>query len=93
MTTHAPQMVGEREQAFERVKKRRDFQGHLVAFAVVNAALWTIWALTGAGWPWPVWVTGLWGIGLVMNAWDVFIRRPVTEADVQREIDRIHPER
>jgi hypothetical protein len=82
----------EREQALTRIKKRRDFQTHLVSFVVVNAALWVIWAATGAGYPWPAWVTGSWGIGLVLNAWDVFLRRPITEADVTREIDRLHPQ-
>lgn len=83
--------MGEREQALRSIKKRRDFTGHLVAFIVVNAAIWGIWAFTGSGDPWPAWITGLWGIGLIMNAWDVYGRRPVTEEDVQREIHRLHP--
>jgi hypothetical protein len=33
----------DRDQAIERVKKRRDLGGHLVAHVGVNAALWTIW--------------------------------------------------
>lgn len=28
-----------REQALERLKKRRDFQGHVVAYAVVNVEM------------------------------------------------------
>ena len=39
----------EREQALERLKKRRDFQGHVVTYLIVNAALWAIWAAAGAG--------------------------------------------
>ena len=60
---------------------------------VVNAAVWVIWATTGSGYPWPAWITGLWAIGLVLNAWDVYVRRPITEAEVQRELDRTHRER
>lgn len=26
------------------------------------------------------------GIGLALNAWDVYVRRPITEADVEREV-------
>jgi 2TM domain len=74
-----------------RLNKRRDFKGHLVAYVVINAALWAVWAATGAGYAWPAWVTGLWAIGLVLNAWDVYFRAPITEADVQREIERSHP--
>jgi hypothetical protein len=29
-----------------------------------------------------------WGIGLVMNAWDVYGRREITEQDIQHEIER-----
>ena len=83
----------ERHLALARLKKKRDFQGHLVAYVVVNAAVWVIWAVTGGGDPWPAWLTGLWGIGLLMNAWEVYMRRPVTEADVQREIERLHGSR
>jgi len=79
---------GEREQAIERLKKRRDFQGHLVAYVVVNAFLWAIWAATGAGYPWPAWVTGGWGIGLLLNAWDVYFRNPISDAEIEREIQR-----
>lgn len=83
----------ERERALARLKKRRDFQNHLVAFIVINAAVWIIWAVTGSGYPWPAWVTGAWGIGLVFNAWEVYGRKPITESDVQREIERMHPQR
>jgi hypothetical protein len=79
----------EREQAVERLKKRRDFHNHLVVYVVVNAALWGIWAITGAGYPWPAWVTGGWAIGLLLNAWEVYYRTPITDAEVQREIERM----
>lgn len=71
-----------------RVVARRDFGSHLVAFAVVNGGLVLIWALSGGGSFWPIWVIGLWGIGLAMHAWDVFVRRPVTDADVEAELRR-----
>jgi 2TM domain len=83
----------EREQALQRLKKRRDFQAHLASYLVVNAALWAIWAATGAGYPWPAWVTGAWGIGLLLNAWDVYMRAPITEADVEHEMERMRQRR
>ena len=36
-----------------------------------------------------VFLTLAWGIGIVMNAWEVYFRRPITEADVRREIERM----
>jgi hypothetical protein len=77
-----------RQAAIERLKNRRAFAQHLVTYVVVNLFLVGIWAATGGGYFWPVWVIGFWGIGLVMHAWTAFVQRPITEADVQREIER-----
>jgi hypothetical protein len=41
------------------------------------------------GFPWPAIVMFGWGIGVVMNVWDVYARKPFTEADVQAEIERL----
>jgi hypothetical protein len=78
-----------RKEAMRNVRKRRELGGHIVAYVVVNAALVGIWALGGRGYFWPAWVMLGWGIGLVLNVWDVYFRRPVTEHDIQREIDRL----
>jgi 2TM domain len=61
-----------------------------VAYVVINAFLVEIWAFTGAGYFWPAWVLGAWGAGLVLHAWDAFVRRPITEADIAAEIQRYH---
>jgi hypothetical protein len=78
----------ERDAAKQRVQVRRDFSSHLVAFVVVNGFLVAIWAMTGAGYFWPAWVLGGWGVGLVLHAWDAFVRRPITEADIDAEVRR-----
>jgi hypothetical protein len=85
------QRDGEREQAISRLKRRREFLSHLVSFLVINTSIWVIWLVTGADYPWPAWVTGPWSIGLLMNAWEVYLRRPITEAEIQREIQRLRP--
>jgi hypothetical protein len=81
-----------REEALQSLKKRRDFSAHVVVYVVINVALWGVWAVTGAGYPWPAWVSGAWAIGLVLNAWDLYGRRPITDADIRREIDRLRPQ-
>lgn len=78
-----------RELAVERLRERRDFGSHLIAFLVVNAGIVAVWAATGQGYFWPGWVIGGWGVGLVLHAWDVYWRKPVTEADVEREMERL----
>lgn len=76
-------------EARKRVSERRDFGSHLVAFVVINGFLILVWTLTGAGYFWPIWVIGGWGIGLVLHAWEVFLRRPITDADVEAELQRM----
>jgi fatty acid desaturase len=78
-----------REQARARLKKKQDLRAHALVFVLFNAAVWVIWLLAGSGFPWPIVVSLLWGVGLVMNAWDVYGRRPITEADVQREVEHL----
>lgn len=64
----------------------------LGTYAIVNGVLWLIWALTGhdtSGFPWPAWVSVIWGFFLIMHALRAFgYRRPITEADIQREMTR-----
>lgn len=76
------------EEARKRVNERRDFGGHLLAYLVVNGFFVLVWALSGRGYFWPSWIIGLWGVGVVMHGWNSFVRRPVTDADVQAELER-----
>ena len=78
-----------RERAIARLKQKRDFGAHLFAYLVVNGFLLGIWALTGSGFFWPVFPMFLWGIGLVLNAWDVYGRKPVSEDRIRREMGRM----
>jgi 2TM domain len=79
-----------REQAIKRLKKRRDFHGHVLIYLMVNAFLVVIWAMTMPdGFFWPVFPIVGWGIGVVMNAWDVYFVEDFGEEDINREIERI----
>jgi hypothetical protein len=81
-----------RKEATERVRKRRDLGTHLVVYVVVNTMLVAIWAITGAGYFWPAWVLLGWGIGVILNVWDVYFKRPVTEHDIEEEMKRLRAE-
>ena len=83
-----PSAANAREQARKRVEARRGLTGHVVAYVVINAFLIGVWAMTGRGYFWPIWIIAGWGIGLVLNAWDVLWRRPITEADIDAELHR-----
>jgi hypothetical protein len=93
MTTFEPDSMktsvdDERQQVRNRLQARRDFGAHVVVYVVVNVFLVVIWAVTGGGYFWPIWVLAPWGIGLALHAWEAFFRRPVTEADVDAELMR-----
>jgi hypothetical protein len=83
-----PTAGGEREAVRQRLEARRRFSSNLVAYVVVNAFLIGVWAVTGGGYFWPAWVIAGWGAAIVLHAWDAFLRRPVTEADVDAELHR-----
>jgi len=89
VTIHDDRADPRRERAIKRLKKRRDFYTHLVVFTLVNGFLIAIWAVTGAGFFWPVFPMVAWGIGLIMNAWDAFRDEDFDEEHIQREIRRI----
>ena len=67
-------------------------------FAVVNAAVWALWwTVGGAGYPWPAWLTGAWGLGLVIEAWEIYglgkvapLERPCGGDEEDRGGDRQH---
>lgn len=81
--------------AIRRLQRRREFVEHLAAYCIVIGALWLIWlviALTaGATFPWPLFPMAGWGIGLAFHAWATFgpPSRPIDEAAIAREIDRL----
>ncbi len=79
-----------RDRAVARLKKKRDFHAHLLVYALVNTTLIVIWALTSdGGFFWPIFPMVFWGIGLVMNAWDVYHAVDFTEEQIQHEIERL----
>ena len=83
-----------REQARKRLEKKRDFKTHLFIYLLVNAALVGIWAVATPGAIfWPIFPILGWGIGVVANAWDVFARKPITDAEVDREEQRLRDRR
>ncbi|MFL6070415.1 MAG: 2TM domain-containing protein [Actinomycetes bacterium] len=90
MSTNSTPMTSSEDRviARKRIEARRDLGTHLVVYLVVNTFVVVMWALTGQGYFWPAWLIAGWGIGLVMNAWDVYGRKPVTEADVDEELRR-----
>ena len=79
-----------RDLAMKQPKKRRDFHGHLLVYALVNGFLIVIWAMTNQqDFFWQLFPLVGWGIGVVMTAWDVYGAHDFTEEQIQREMQRL----
>lgn len=83
-----------REQALKRLRRKRKFRNDVLSYLFVNAVLWGIWALTGAevgddGVPWPVWVSGIWGALLVLDAIKTYGDPGITDSDIDKEMGRL----
>ncbi|MBN9413246.1 MAG: 2TM domain-containing protein [Candidatus Paracaedimonas acanthamoebae] len=51
-----------------RVKELRNFYVDLTLYGAVNLGLILIWAISGGGYFWPIWVIVGWGIGMALKA-------------------------
>jgi len=70
------------ERLWKIAKKRAAFKKHLVTYIIINGLLWGIWLLSGLRdgecnfhfafrfgyyFPWPVYVSFFWGVGLAFD--------------------------
>ncbi|HEX5088153.1 MAG TPA: 2TM domain-containing protein [Nocardioides sp.] len=81
-----------RERALVHLKKKRDFFAHLLVYIMVNSLLIVVWAMTSHGFFWPIFPIAGWGIGVVMNAWDVW-HGDFSEEQVAHEMERLQRHR
>jgi len=82
MSHHQPAPEGKDPVLWEIAQKRASFKSHAVSYVIVNAFLWGIWffssghhhhwdidfdVVDGGNFPWPIWPTIGWGIGLAFH--------------------------
>jgi fatty acid desaturase len=82
----APRTAMEWEWARRRVEKKHKLRADVAAYVVINAFLIGAWAATGFGYFWPGWVLAGWGVLLLLDAWNLYYRRPLTAEDIDREL-------
>jgi hypothetical protein len=70
----SPQSSGKDPHLWEIAKRRASFKYHLRTYIIVIGFLWAIWFFSGsepvmtrAKYPWPIWPTAGWGIGLLFH--------------------------
>jgi class 3 adenylate cyclase len=74
--------------AIERIQAKRTFGRHATVFVAVNLLLVAVWALTSRGYFWPIWPVLGWGVGLGINYGNVFYRRPISDDEIRREMEK-----
>ncbi|MCP4384556.1 MAG: 2TM domain-containing protein [Hyphomicrobiales bacterium] len=77
-----------RATAVKRVQAKRLFRNHVAVYLIVNALLAIVWAMSGAGYFWPIWPIAGWGIALALHAWSAYFERPISEDDIRQEMER-----
>ena len=82
-----------RRLAVRRLRRKRAFRRHLSVYLGVNTAFWLVWIIGGIAsrwiFPWPIFPTVFWGLFILGEASDLYWRAPLTEAQVQREIEHL----
>jgi hypothetical protein len=78
----------DRAAARRSLEAKRRFQGDLVTYVAVNAFLVVVWLLSDRGYFWPGWVMAGWGLLLALKGWAVYVRTPISEADIEAEMRR-----
>lgn len=78
-------------------KKRAGFKRHLGSYIIVNSFLWIMWFFSSGkdnldefgqnGWPWPLWCTLGWGIGITFSYYNAYINNK--ESSVMREYQKL----
>jgi adenylate cyclase len=88
----------DQQAAIKRIRAKRAFGVHATVYVAVNLLLIAIWALTGSGYAnhqhgaesdfWPIWPILGWGVGLGAHYLTVFVRKPISEDEIRREIQK-----
>lgn len=75
-------VTAERERVRKSLETQRKFRSDVFAYLVINLFLVGTWLVTGAGYFWPGWVLAGWGVLLVLDGWNIHLRPPITDEDI-----------
>ena len=82
------------EALWESAKKRINFKKSFLTYAIINIFLWCLWFFNGrefgggsGNWPWPLWVTLGWGLGIAFQYRDAYLIS--NSNSVQKEYEKL----
>lgn len=79
------------ERAKKKVEEKVRLLQHIGTYVAVNCFLVIVWALSGRGYPWFLWVMAGWGLGLAAHAIGYFVgsrSQAVRDKMIEKEIER-----
>ena len=81
-----------RGQVNKKYENRVGLIQHLAAYLIVNCILWILYLTSDGGFPWPLFATASWGIGMVSHMADYYYRygrgAKMRDAEVEAEMAR-----
>ncbi|MDH7459996.1 2TM domain-containing protein [Chitinophagaceae bacterium 26-R-25] len=57
------------------INPRKGFRIHLLVFLLATPVVWLVWYLTDRTYPWALWSTVAWGVGLLFHYLGVYVFR------------------
>ena len=79
------------KRARKRVKKKREFRGHLTTYLICSVFLVILNMTTSPGYLWCLWAIGGWGMSILFHYFDAYgyPGQREEEEEIQREMDRM----
>ena len=82
-----------RQRIEKKLHARRDLIQHLAVYATVNSIFWLMYLSSGDfGFPWPMFITGFWGIGVVSQYIEFYYKHgrgaEKREDEIEEEVTR-----
>jgi len=99
MSHYRPAPEGKDPELWEIAQRRASFKSHAISYVIVNAFLWALWYFSAirhdvemdhynwSHFPWPVWPTLGWGIGLAFHFAGAYIFPRANS--VEREYEKL----
>jgi hypothetical protein len=55
------------------INAAKGFRIHFIAFLLATPAIWLVWYVTDRTYPWPLWSTPAWALGLLFHYLGVYV--------------------
>jgi 2TM domain len=58
--------------------QKKGFRIHLLVFVIATPVMWLVWYLTGQSYPWPLWSTPAWLVGIIFHYLAIYVFKKST---------------